>query len=70
MHRAGRALGMTTTGHLLVWCIVFLLVTLQMPTTLRPILGESEQFLNLEEKRFFLRYWGEHLTGPSLRELE
>lgn len=71
--RAGRALGMQSSGHLAIWCFVFLLVTLQMPTTLRPILGESERILNLEEKRFFLHYWTEQLTGdinngPSAKE--
>lgn len=61
--RAGRALGMTNTGHLAVWCAVFLLVTLQMTTTLRPIVGTSDRFLDFEEKKFFLGYWGEQLTG-------
>jgi hypothetical protein len=65
--RAGRALGMTNTGHLLVWCGVFLLVTLQMTTTLRPIIGTSDQFLNFEEKKFFLLYWGEQLSGAANR---
>jgi hypothetical protein len=64
--RAARALGMTNTGHLAIWCTVFLLVTLQMPTTLRPIIGESDKLLNLEEKRFFLRYWGEQMSGETL----
>lgn len=63
--RAGRALGMTNTGHLVVWCGVFLLVTLQMSTTLRPILGSQhgEKFVNFGEKKFFLAYWGEQLRG-------
>jgi hypothetical protein len=61
--RAGRALGMSGSGHLTIWCLVFLLVTLQMPTTLRPIIGESEQLLNLGEKRFFLQYWSQQITG-------
>lgn len=59
--RAGRALGMTNTTHLNVWCAVFLLVTLQMTTTLRPILGTSEKLVNFEEKKFFLSYWGEQM---------
>ena len=61
--RAGRALGMTNTGHLVVWCGIFLLVTLQMTTTLRPILGAEEKFVNFGEKKFFLSYWGEQLGG-------
>lgn len=62
VHRGARALGMTGSGHLLVWCGVFLLVTLQMPTTLRPILGPGDgPFLNLGEKRFFIAHWSEQL---------
>ena len=58
---AGRAMGMTNTGHLLVWCFIFLLVTVQMTTTLRPIVGKSESLFNFEEKKFFLQYWSEEL---------
>lgn len=61
--RAGRALGMTNTRHLTVWCAVFLLVTLQMTTTLRPIIGTSDKLINFEEKKFFLAYWSEQLSG-------
>ena len=61
--RAGRALGMTNTGPLVVWCGVFLLVTLQMTTTLRPIIGSGDKLVNFEEKKFFLAYWGEQLTA-------
>jgi hypothetical protein len=54
-------------GHLNIWAIIFMLVTLQMTTTLRPIIGESEsgKFLNLEEKRFFIPYWFEVMEGES-----
>ena len=73
--RAGRALGMTNTGHLVVWCGVFLLVTLQMSTTLRPILGsqQGEKLVDFGEKKFFLSYWSEQLRGEhreNLREKE
>lgn len=47
-------------GPMIVWCIVFLLVTLQMTTSLRPILGRSPEFLT-QEKKFFLQHWGENL---------
>ena len=36
-----------------------------MPTTLRPIVGESDTFLKLDEQRFFLGYWGEQLSGEA-----
>ena len=62
---AGRAMGMTNTGHLLVWCFIFLLVTVQMTTTLRPIVGKSESLFNFEEKKFFLQYWSEELQTAT-----
>jgi len=61
--RAGRAMGMTNTGHLFVWCLIFLLVTIQMTTTLRPIVGESELLFNFAEKKFFLEYWSEQMKS-------
>lgn len=45
-------------GYLVLWAAVFLLVTLQMPTSLRPIIGRADSFLPAE-KRFFLAHWGE-----------
>ena len=63
--RAGKAMGMTNTGHLLVWCIIFLLVTVQMTTTLRPIVGKSDTLFNFGEKKFFLQYWSEQLQQAT-----
>jgi len=60
--RSGYALGMTNTGHFTVWCLIFLLVTLQMTTTLRPIIGNEEKLLNFKEKKFFLSHWSEQVT--------
>jgi hypothetical protein len=37
--------------------MVFILVTLQLSTSLRPILGRSEKFLTLDEKKFFIQHW-------------
>lgn len=50
--------GGTQKGPLTIWSVVFLLVTLQMTTSLRPILGRSDQFLT-QEKKFFLQHWGD-----------
>ncbi len=58
------ATGGTQKGPLAVWSIVFLLVTLQMTTSLRPILGRSEFFLT-QDKKFFLEHWAETM-GKSL----
>ena len=41
---------MTNTGHFTVWCLIFLLVTLQMTTTLRPIIGSEEKTGQLRGK--------------------
>jgi hypothetical protein len=43
-------------GYLAVWYIIFGLVTLQMMTALRPLVGRSEKLLP-EEKTFFLLHW-------------
>jgi len=48
--------GGTQNGPLFVWSLVFLLVTLQLTTSLRPILGRSEVFLT-QEKKFFIQHW-------------
>jgi hypothetical protein len=45
-------------GHLKVWGLIFVLVCLQMTSTLRPILGTSDTFLP-KEKKFFLSHWAE-----------
>lgn len=52
------ATGGTQKGPLAIWSIVFLLVTLQMTTSLRPILGRSDVRLT-QEKKFFLQHWGD-----------
>jgi hypothetical protein len=52
------ATGGTQKGPLAIWSIVFLLVTLQMTTSLRPILGNAKPFLT-QEKKFFLQHWFE-----------
>jgi hypothetical protein len=63
--RASKSMGGGRGGHLNIWAIIFMLVTVQMTTTLRPIIGKSDTFLNLEEKRFFMRYWFEVMKGEG-----
>lgn len=53
MLRLGAAMG---NGHLSIWISIFLLVTLQMSTSLRPLIGTSDTLLP-SEKRFFLSHW-------------
>ncbi len=50
------ATGGTQKGPLFIWSVVFLLVTLQMTTSLRPILGRSDILLT-QEKKFFMQHW-------------
>jgi len=49
-------------GGLGVWMGIYLLVSLQMMTSLRPILGHSATFLP-EKKLFFVLHWIEVLGG-------
>lgn len=53
--------GGTQAGPLRIWSFVFLLVTLQMTTSLRPILGRSDDFLT-SEKKFFLQHWSQNFS--------
>lgn len=50
--------GATQRAPMFIWSMIFSLVTLQMTTSLRPILGTSPQILT-QEKKFFLSHWGE-----------
>ena len=61
-----RETGATQAAPLLIWISIFLLVTLQLSTSLRPILGHSDKFLTTE-KKFFLAHWGE-MMGENLKE--
>jgi hypothetical protein len=47
--------------HLQVWTAIFVLVSLQMTTALRPIVGKSDHWLPTE-KKFFAAYWLENLS--------
>jgi hypothetical protein len=56
----GRLLTGSTRGQMKLWNLIFILVCLQMTTTLRPIIGTSDRFLP-GEKKFFLTHWFETL---------
>lgn len=64
LHAAIRTAGGTQKIPLLIWSGIFLLVTLQMTTSLRPILGTAPKILT-QEKKFFLQHWVETM-GESL----
>ena len=59
-----RETGATQNTPLIIWFGIFLLVTLQLSTSLRPILGRSDKLFTTE-KKFFLQHWGEQI-GESL----
>lgn len=58
--QSARSLGMQSAGYLKTWLMIFIIVTLQMSTSLRPILGKADTFLPTE-KRFFLQHWLQNL---------
>jgi hypothetical protein len=52
----------STTG-LNFWVVIFMLVVVQMTTTLRPIVGTAPTFLP-QEKKFFLSHWSDCINNP------
>jgi hypothetical protein len=64
----GRLLSGSVRSHLKLWGFIFVVVCLQMMTTLRPIVGRSDRFLP-GAKKFFLAHWLETVTetGESRR---
>lgn len=57
-----RYLGVVDRGYVVLWIIIVTLVSLQMMTTLRPIVGRSKDFLPTE-KKFFLSHFLELLAS-------
>lgn len=51
-----------------LWLLIFLTVTLQMSTALRPLLGNSVHILP-QEKKFFVTHWMENLN-PAPAQLQ
>ena len=47
-----------------VWGLIVVITMLQMSTTLRPIIGESDHFLT-DEKRFFVEHWLDNVSDNS-----
>jgi hypothetical protein len=59
-----RLLSGSARGHLKVWGLIFVVVCLQMTTTLRPIIAPAKTFFPTE-KKFFMANWWESLNGPA-----
>lgn len=64
LRKGFRYLGGANLSNLGVWSIIFILVSLQMTATLRPLLGTADTFLP-QKKAFFLGHWVDVLDGPS-----
>lgn len=58
--RCAEASGIGNKAYLASWIGIFVIVTLQMSTSLRPLIGPAEETFLPTEKRFFLEHW---LTG-------
>jgi hypothetical protein len=54
-----------SSAGLYTWVVIFLLVTVQMTTALRPLVGTAKTFLPTE-KKFFLTHWGDHLNERTV----
>ena len=60
-------LGTRRIGYLRVWMCIFLVVTIQVSTSLRPIFAPQEgDFILPAEKKFFLSHWADEIK----RELD
>ncbi len=66
LRAALRETGATQSAPIIIWVSIFLLVSLQLSTSLRPILGRSEDFMT-SEKKFFLEHWGD-MIGETLKD--
>lgn len=56
--------GAERRGYLRLWVLIFVIVTLQMSTTLRPLIGEAETLFP-EEKKFFLTHWFDEISSDK-----
>lgn len=64
LHKLLKAAGAKKLGTLKVWAGIFLLVTFQMSTSLRPLIGRSDDLLT-NKKKFFIQHWAETISEIS-----
>lgn len=62
-HRAIESESGKGRGYFVFWTGIFIVVTLQMSTSLRPIIGPAEDTFFPQEKKFFLTHWLDTLDG-------
>ena len=53
--------GQSAKGNIGVWMIIYIVVSLQMMTTVRPIIGHADTFLP-DQKQFFLAHWSDCIS--------
>lgn len=63
-----RQMSCNNTKLIKAWGTILIITMLQMTVTLRPILGESEHFLN-SEKLFFIEHWMNNIDSGLKQEL-
>jgi len=66
LRSAFRQFGLRSEAGLNTWVVIFLLVSLQMTSALRPFIGTSVTLLP-EEKKFFAVHWIDSLNPNSAR---
>jgi hypothetical protein len=64
LHAAFQHSGAKSSAGLYVWTILFVLVSLQMTTALRPLVGKADTLLPAQ-KRFFLTHWAESVQSSQ-----
>lgn len=62
--QAASSLGTQSAGYLKTWLAIFIIVTLQMSTSLRPIIGKADTLLPTN-KKFFIQHWVENLGADA-----
>ena len=64
-----RHLNATSNAGLNVWIVLFIMVCLQMTTSLRPLVGKADTFLP-KQKKFFVTHWSESMKLPKTVQSE
>ncbi len=64
VHTGMTRLGARTDGTFQCWTAIFVFVSLQMMTAIRPIVGRADNLLPTE-KKFFFQYWGETILAAQ-----
>ena len=65
--KSAKGSGVTNRGYITVLAAIFIVVTLQLSTSLRPLVGPAEFSLLPKEKRFFLEHWVKSLEMEGNR---